>query len=216
MPMMRAARLAEGVRHLSSKARLALGVGTAATLALVVVAYAMLPDATLTLVCRHDFRKADLTVSLDGEVVHMAGITGSVSRRWGGLVEKTGGTYTRSIPVPPGKRTIEVKVQSAGYDRTRTIEADLRRGEESVLRIETGRDLALAWREPSAASTPGAAVPAEASPGWLVHAGSILAAVFGSIFSAAIGVFVQDYLRGRKAQAAERKKAEGEGSHVGS
>ena len=58
---------------LSPKARFALGLAFLAALLLGVSALVALPSATLKLVCRHDFRSADITVSIDGEVVHKIG-----------------------------------------------------------------------------------------------------------------------------------------------
>jgi hypothetical protein len=77
---------------LSPKQRFALGLAFVAVVLLGVSALVSLPSATLKLVCRHDFRSADITVSIDGEVVHTDTVTGAVRKRFG-VLEKTEGTY---------------------------------------------------------------------------------------------------------------------------
>lgn len=99
--------VADAVRNLSPKARFALSLALVATILLGIATFLLRPSATLRLVCRHDFRKADLTVSIDGEVVHTETITGAVVRKWLGAVERTQGTYTGTFPVSSG--THEVK-----------------------------------------------------------------------------------------------------------
>lgn len=201
------AGLADAVRRLSPKARYALALGLVAAVLVVGAAFFLLPSARLTVVCRHDFRRGDITVAIDDDVVLTDTVTGAVSRRWFGVVEKTGGTYTKALEVSPGKRTVEVRLRAPGYDRTRRIQGDFHRGQESVLSVDSGRDLALSWRPfppPGAGSAPADAAAAAPAP-WLKYAGSVLFTILGSIVSASIGVFVQDLLRSRKARKASRE-----------
>lgn len=203
-------RMSDAVRHLSRRARVALALGALAAVLVGAAALWLRPTATLMVLCRHDFRRADIRVALDGDVVLADTMTGSVSRRWFGVVEKTAGSYSRTLAVPPGESTVEVRLRAPGYDRTRKIQADFRRGVQSVLSVDSGRDLALAWRAapPGGSATADAAVAATEPPSnWARHAGSILFTILGSIVSASIGVFVQDYLRARKARKAELANA---------
>ncbi len=167
-----------------------------------------LPSATLRLVCRHDLRSADITVSIDGAVLHTGTVTGA-SRKWFGVLEKTEGSYSAILPVSSGRHVVVVRLRAPGYDRTRSIQGDFRRGQESTLTVDAGRDLSLAWRDPGGA---GAAEPASASSSWLKYAGSILLTIFGSIVSASIGVLVQDFLRSRKARLAEAGEVQAQSS----
>jgi hypothetical protein len=187
------------VRRQSPKARLALGLGALAAILLGISAYLSLPSATLRLVCRHDFRSADLTVWIDGDVVHTDTMTGTLRKLWG-VLEKTEGNYTRTLPVGAGKHVVQVRVRGTGYDRTRSIQADFARGKEYTLGIDSGRDLYLAWR-----SAPLGAEPAAGSS-WFKYAGSVLMTIFGSVVSASIGVIVQDFLRSRRASLAEARE----------
>ena len=194
------ARLSNVAWRPSKKAALALSLGVLAAVLLGISAFLFLPSATLQLVCHHEFRSADLTVSVDGEVVDTQALTGSV-RKVFGVLEKTEGTYVRTLSVGAGRHVVAVRMRAAGFDRTRTIEGDFARGRESTLSVEAGRGLSLAWR-----GTPGGASSVEAasaSSSWVRYAGSILMTILGSIVSASIGVFVQDFLRARKARLNE-------------
>jgi hypothetical protein len=181
------------VRHLSPKARLALALGFVAAVLLGISAYLLLPSASLKLVCRHDFRSAELTVSIDGEVVLRDTVTGAVKKLWG-VLEKTEGTYTRILPVSAGKHVVQVRMRGTGYDRARTIAGEFPRGREATLGIDSGRDLILAWRGTAAAPE-----PAAGGGSWFRYAASVLMTIMGSVVSASIGVLVQDFIRSRKA-----------------
>ena len=194
------ARLSSAVGRVSARARLALSLGFLATVMLGVAAFAFLPSASLQLVCRHDFRSANLTVSVDGEVVHTDTLTGVV-RKWLGVVEKTEGTYARTLPVSPGRHVVAVHLQAAGYDRARSIQGEFSRGAESTLSVDAVHGLSLAWRDTGGGAS--AAELANPSSSWFRYAGSIMMTILGSIVSASIGVLVQDFLRSRKARLAE-------------
>jgi len=207
------ALLSNAISLLSPKARFALGLAFLAVVLLGISALLSLPSATLKLVCRHDFRSADLTVSIDREVVHTDTVTGTVRKRFG-VLEKTEGTYARTLPVGSGRHLVEVRLRAPGYDHTRSIPGDFSRGKESTLNVDSGRDLSLAWR--GAGGGAGAAEPAGASPSWFKYAVSVLMTIFGSIMSASIGVLVQDFLRARKARLSETGRVQTEGSKAGS
>jgi hypothetical protein len=194
------ARLSNVAWRPSKKAALALSLGLLAAVLLGISAFLFLPSATLQIVCRHEFRSADMIVSVDGQVVDTQALTGS-SRKVFGVLEKTEGTYVRTLPVSAGRHAVAVRVRAPGFDRTRTIEGDFTRGRESTLAIDAGRGLSLAWR-----GTAGGGSSVEAASGtssWVRYAGSILMTILGSIVSASIGVFVQDFFRARKARLNE-------------
>jgi hypothetical protein len=171
-----------------------------AAILLGVSAALFLPSATLQLVCRHDFRSAELTVSIDGDVVHTETVTGAV-RKWFGVLEKTEGSYATTLSVGAGRHVVGVRLRAPGYDRNRSIEGEFSRGKESTLSVDAVRGLSLAWR--GAAGGASAADPPSAASSVFKYAGSIVMTIFGSIVSASIGVLVQDYLRARKARGDE-------------
>ena len=202
------ARLSSEVGRLSAKARFALSLALVAVVLLGISALMSLPSATLRLVCRHDFRSAEITVSIDGDVIHAGTVTGA-SRKWFGVFEKTGGSYSATVPVGSGRQLVVVRLRAPGYDRTRSIQGDFSRGKVSTLSVDSGGDLSLAWRATAGAS---AAEPEAPSSPWLKYVGSILLTIFGSIVSASIGVLVQDFLRSRKARLAEAGEVQQETS----
>lgn len=195
--------MSTAVARLSPKARFSLSLGIVAVVLLGISAFLSVPGAILRVVCRHDFRTADLTISIDGEVLHTSAVTGA-SRKWLGVLEKTEGSYSATLPVGTGRHLVEVRLRAPGYDRTRSIQGEFSRGKESTLSVDSARDLSLAWRATGGA---GAAEPGSPSSSWLRYAGSILLTILGSIVSASIGVLVQDFLRSRKARLAEAGEA---------
>ncbi len=199
------------LRGLRPRARLAIGLGLAGTLAALVV-YFSLPPATLKVVCRHSFRTAELTVSVDGALVHTDTLKGTVSRKFFGVVEKTGGTYTTEIRVAPGTHVVTVGLHAPGYDYSSSIGGDFRRGEAATLSADARDGLYLAWRDEElpAKDAPVAGAPSRLqAPAWLAYAGTMLMALAGAIVSATIGVFVQDFIRAWRERRAQATMTEG-------
>ena len=205
-------RLLNPVWRLSPRAGLALSLGFLAAVLLGISAFVFLPSATLQLLCRHDFRSADITVSIDGEVVHTDTLTGAV-RKWFGVLERTEGTYARSLPVRAGRHVVAVRLRAPGYDRTRSIEGgSAAEGNHAERRFGT-RPVAGLARDGRGASAAG---PASSSSSWFRYAGSIIMTIFGSIVSASIGVLVQDFLRSRRARLNETGPVQPQRSKIAS
>lgn len=210
------ARLWNAYRGLAPRARLAVSLALGTGLLLTLYGLFFARSATLKLVCRHGFRSAEITVSVDGDVVHEETMAGAVKKMFR-VLERTGGSYTRTIPVSSGRHVVEVRLKAPGYDHTRTIEGEFRRGKESVLSVDSARELTLAWR-----GAAGGAVRAESvgdagdSSGWPRYAGSILLTMCGSVISAVIGFLVQESLRNRKARLAGAKQVRQENSKIAS
>ena len=181
----------------SSPTRLAVWAGVLAALLLALSAYTLTSFATLKLVCHHYFRSAEITVSIDGDVVHREALAGAV-KKWFGVLEKAGGTYTRTVRVGSGRRVVEVRLRAPGYDHTRRLAVDFVRGQESTVSVDSTRDLSLAFLG-TGGGVNGTGSESNSAL-WFKYASSILMTIFGSIFSAAIGAFVQDFIRSRKAR----------------
>ena len=207
------ARISNALWRLSPRARLALGLALLAAVLLGVSAFLFLPSATLQLVCRHDFRSAVITVSIDGEVVHTDSLTGAV-RKMFGVVERTEGTYARTLPVSAGRHVVAVQLRAPGYDRTRSIEGEFSRGKQSILSVDSGHGLSLAWRGSGGGAS--GAEAASSTSSLFKYAGTLVMTIFGSIVSASIGVLVQDFLRARKARLNETGAVQPERPKIGS
>jgi hypothetical protein len=189
--------MSNALRRPSSKTRFAIFIGLLAAVLLGIAAFVCTPAGTLKLICHHNFRSADITVYIDGEVVHTGTMTGVPVKRLFGVLEKTEGAYTRTIPVKSGKHVVEVRLRAPGYDNMSSIHGDFERGKESILGVDAGRDLSLLWRRPGGWA--GGTEQTSDSSVWVKYAVSAMLTLGGSILSATIGVLVQDFLRSRKA-----------------
>lgn len=100
-------------------------------------------DATLQILCWHDFDSADLSVWVGGNLVYATPLKVAGKRMTG--------YFTTTVYVPAGNRTVRVQIKSSrtGYNRTKTINGDLAKNRENTLEItssELDNDLRLAWQ----------------------------------------------------------------------
>jgi hypothetical protein len=158
------------------------------------VVYTSLPtgSATLNLICRHNLRNADLSVSIDGKLVLANEISGSSLKRFGVFGKRLEGTFSKSLSVPPGVHVIDVHLTSSadGFDQTRRCGLTLPPGQDATLVISTQR---------GGLSLLPAITPAKVGGfKYSDSLGSILITAIGSVVSASIGFMVQEFLRSRK------------------
>lgn len=100
-------------------------------------------DATLQILCWHDFDSADLSIWVGNSLVYETKLTLTRNR--------ISGYLATTVHVPVGERTVRVQVKSnrGNYAQTRTISADLFKGVERTLEItcnELNHGLRLAWQ----------------------------------------------------------------------
>jgi hypothetical protein len=151
--------------------------------------------ATLNLICRHDLRSADISVSIDGRTTYTDHISASPKKLFA-ILGKRGETFSKSLTVPSGEHVVQVHLSSAtdGFDQTKQRELNFLPGNETTLRIDAQRNgMSLVCPGPATAPTKnlGSAFPDSLR--------SILVTLLGSAVSAAIGFVVQEFLRSRKA-----------------
>jgi len=154
--------------------------------------------ATLNLVCRHNLRNAELSVSIDGKLVHVEQISGSAKKRFGLFDTRIEGSFSKALAVPTGHHVIQVHVRSAadGFDQIKSCGVNLVSGQEASVVVTTSRGgMSLAYRGPAVE----AAEPIVST--YFNSIRTILVTVFGSAVSAAIGFVVQEALRSRKSPA---------------
>jgi hypothetical protein len=151
-------------------------------------------ESFVQLECHHNFKTAELRVSVDGWRKHTANLSGSTSRKLFG--SRTVGLYSKQLAIRPGHHTIEVEIEAPGYKQTKTISADLVRDSESVLDVNVARNalyVGLRSQPPQTyASTSGAIRSNPLS--------SLMLTIAGSALSAMIGFYVQEFLRSRRAK----------------
>ena len=183
------------VQLIPPKARLAVLTGLLVLVGLAIYTSLLAGSATLNLICRHDLRSADISVSIDGRTTYTDHISASPKKLFA-ILGKRGETFSKSLTVPSGEHVVQVHLSSAtdGFDQTKQRELNLLPGNETTLRIDAHRKgMSLVYPGPATSPTNnlGSAFPDSLR--------SILVTLLGSAVSAAIGFVVQDFLRSRKA-----------------
>ncbi len=152
--------------------------------------------ASLTVICRHDLRRAAISIWVDGKLVQADVNAGSARKRFG-IFGKSEASFSRTLEVASGEHTVQVRLRSAsdGYDQTRQNRVKVVGGRESTLTInaERGSEMEMSYLAPS--------VPATGA-GFSGYALSILTTVCGTVLSASVGFFVQEFLRSKKTRRA--------------
>ena len=159
-------------------------------------------DASLHLKLQHDFRSADLSVWIDGDLAYSATLRGSLKRRFGLIPDSVQGNLSQIVPVSSGTHQVRVRVVS-GDEATQedSITGDFARDTERELSVSARRSgLSLVWQ---ATNTAG---PSSGS-GWFArYAGTLFLTIAGSIISALTGLALRElpvHIRAR--QNAETK-----------
>jgi hypothetical protein len=181
------------VRLIPPKARAGLLVGSMVLISLVVYT-SLTGSATLNLICRHALRSADISVAIDGKTIFSDHISAS-PKKFYEILGKRSETFSKSLTVPSGSRVVEVHLSSAtdGFDQTRQCDLNLPPGKETTLLVEaqqSGMSLVNKGSATAPARNP--------QSGYSDSLRSVLVTLLGSGVSAAIGFFVQEFLRSKK------------------
>jgi len=186
------------------KARLAVCLGSLALTGLAIYTYRSSDSGSLSLICRHSLRTAELSVFVDGSQTFSDQISGTVKKRFGILDKRVEGTLSKTLTVSLGEHIVRVRLKSSPeqFDQTKQIVVNLVSGKEATVVITAQRgELSLAYQGP-------AVVPVKDSgPAYSGSLWSILVTVMGSAMSAAIGFVVQEFLRTRKAASSENRNS---------
>jgi hypothetical protein len=180
------------VRLIPPKARLALLTGSVVLVALALYT-SLSGSATLNLICRHDLRSADISVSIDGKTIYTDHFSASPKKFY--EVLKRSETFSKSLTVPSGAHVVQVHLSSAtdGFDQTKQCELNLPSGDEATLVIGAQQSgMSLTYRGPVATAT------RNLGSAYSDSLRSILVTLLGSGVSAVIGFFVQEFLRSKK------------------
>lgn len=113
-------------RRLSRKGQLGLA-GLALFLAFFVFgSIGTAKTAKVEIRCVHSFVAADLFIWIDGKLAYEKELTGTVRKRLG-LIKTVQGSFVDAVPAAPGRHVLRVQVvsQTAGYDQTREVQAEL-------------------------------------------------------------------------------------------
>ena len=181
------------IRLIPPKGRAALLTGSIVLISLVVY-MSLSGSATLNLICRHTLRSAEISVSIDGKTIYSDHISAS-PKKFYEILGKRSETFSKSLTVPSGNRVVEVHLSSAtdGFDQTRQCELSVAPGKEAILLIEAQQSGMFLVNKGSATS------PARnLGSAYSDSLRSVLVTLIGSGVSAAIGFFVQEFLRSKK------------------
>jgi hypothetical protein len=175
------------IRSILPKARLPIFFGFTALVGLAVYT-SLSTGSVLNLICRHNLRTANLSVSIDGKLLLTNEISGRPLNRFGLFGKQLDGTFIKSLPVPSGVHVVDVHLKSStdGFDQTRRCALTLPAGKESTLLISTERS--------GISLVPSIAPAREVGSRYSDLLRSIVITAIGSIVSASIGFMVQELL----------------------
>src|SRR5215469_9651622 len=182
------------IRIVPTKAR--LGLLTGSVVLVVLAAYTSLSggSATLNLICHHDLRSADISVSIDGKTIYTDHISASPKKFYDVLLRRSE-TFSKSLTVPSGEHVMQVHLSSAsdGFDQTKQHDLNLLPGNEATFVINAQQSgMSLAYQGHVTATPKSLGSTYSDSLRW------ILVTLLGSGVSAIIGFFVQEFLRSKK------------------
>ena len=190
-----AATFTRVVKFIPPKARLAVLSGLLVLVGLSIFTILFGSSATLNLICRHDLRSIDISVLIDGREIYSDHISTSPKKLFG-IIGKRGETFSKSLTVPAGNHVVQVHLSSATdeFDQTKQRELNLPADSEATLLIDAQRNgMSLIYQGSVTAPTKNLG----STYSDLLH--SVVVTLLGSAVSAAIGFFVQEFLRSKKA-----------------
>jgi hypothetical protein len=187
--------VAEAWKRLPRRLRLVVLAASSVLCAVVVYASFFSSSSTLNVVCRHSLRSAELSVLVDGKLAHSEQISGSARKRFGLFDTRIEGSYSKSLAIPPGHHTVQVRLRSTSdtFEQTRSVGVNLVAGQDATIVATTQRGgMALTYQGPPVSGS------GEVASGYFNSLRALLVTVFGSAASAAIAFVVQEALRARK------------------
>ena len=175
------------------KARLAVLSGSLVLVGIAAYSAFSSGSATLHMSVRHNFREAEISVLVDGRPSLNEHLSGASKKRLG-LFEQIEGNFSKSVAIPSGDHTVEVELRSTadGVNLARSSHVKVESGQEATISVSANRNnMTLNYQ--------GAAVVQDSSNAHLTeNAMSLLLTMLGSVGSAAVGFFVQEFLRSKK------------------
>ncbi|HEY2842670.1 MAG TPA: hypothetical protein VGJ09_03430 [Bryobacteraceae bacterium] len=185
--------LSRAIGWIPLKLRIGLTAGAVVLIALGIYAAFLSGSSTLHILVHHNFREADLSLVVDGRVNFTEHLSGSAKKRLG-LFEQVNGNFSKTLPLPAGEHLVEVQLRSAadGVNQSRSSRIKILDGQEATLSVSASRN-SMNLNFQGASVTPDSSVSNLAD-----HALSLALTVMGSALTAAVGFFVQDFLRSKK------------------
>jgi hypothetical protein len=179
-------RIRTGLARLPFKAWIVLGLFLFAALLMAIHTAVAAKDSSLLLKGQHNFRHAQLSVWVDGDLAYSGKLTGSKKF---GLVPVQG-SISQSIALPSGKHQVRIQVESSdGTVQEGTITGEFSRDAERILSVSAKRtELSLTWQ-----GTPAAVAESPSLLGSVSrYTGTLLVTAAGSIISALAGFALKE------------------------
>ncbi len=170
-------------------------VGSVVLVGLALFTFLLRSSATLNLICRHNLRSAELSVFVDGKLVHVEQVSGTAKKRLGLFDTRIEGSFSKALAIAAGHHVIQVRLRSAvdGFDQSKSCGVYLVPGKNATVVVNTSRGgMWLAYQGPPVETAN------ETVSGYSNSLRTVLVTVLGSAVSAAIGFFVQEALRSKK------------------
>jgi hypothetical protein len=180
-----------GVDRVPVKARVLLGLFLVAALLMAIHTALTAKDANLHLKVQHDFRAAQLSVWVDGDLAFSGKVTGSTKKKFGLIpTDSFQASLSQIIPVRSGQHNVRVRIEpdDAAMQENSTS-GDFARNTERELLVSARRSsFSLSWQ-----GTSGAPVETSSSFAWISrYAGSLFLTLAGSIMSALAGYAIRE------------------------
>jgi hypothetical protein len=167
-------------------------------------------DASLRLRVQHNFRSAQLSVWLDGDLAYSGRLVGS-GRRKLGFIESVQGSLSETFSVSSGVHEVRVRVATQdGSAQENTIRGEFAGNSQRTLSVlARGDDVSMNWQsESQGASASSPAEPPPSSRSWFQrYAGSLVLSIIGSIMSAFTGYAIRELPKKLALRQAEPAKA---------
>lgn len=181
--------------RLPRKVRLVLAAVAMLLIAGVVLSSSSSRSAKLDIVCQHSFSSAEVSVSIDGELIYKGEVSGA-RKRFGFFGGSKARGVAKSVAVPSGRHTVQVRLNAAaqGYDQVRTASVFFSQNQENSLRISQDRHGLVVTSE----GGPSVATEKASLGSYPKYLASIVLSILGSGMSAVIGFLVQDFMRSQK------------------
>src|ERR1700737_2732185 len=125
--------------RMPAKAQLMLGIFLFAALLSGLPTTLSGKDASLHLKLQHDFRSADLSVWIDGDLAYSGKLIGSLKKRFGLIPDSIQGNLSQIVPVSSGTHQVHVRVASEGGSQEDSIAGDFAHNAERELSVSARR-----------------------------------------------------------------------------
>ncbi len=189
------------------RARIILGLFLFSAVLMAIYTSLTAGDASLHLRLQHDFRSAQVSVWVDGDLAYSGRVTGSTRKRFGLIpTDSAQGNLSQIIAVRSGSHNIRLRIEpDNGAMQEESTHANFSPHTERDLVVSARHNgLTASWQGMGRAP-----VATSSSVGWLSeYAGSLFLTVAGSIVSALAGYAIKELPARRRSPSGSAPNAQ--------